>query len=239
MSPITTIAEIGKHEGQSVTIRGWLYNLAREREVVVPAVSRRLGHHSGRGAEERGPAGSIRCHQDADTGIERDCRGQGSRRQTRPWRLRTRCGERAGGAARARIFAVSHYSQGARYRLPDGAPAPVGALAAASGDSAGARGDHQGGPRLLRRTRLHPDRSADHHSGRVRGNAAHCSRSIISTSRPSSRSQASFTWKRPRWRWARCIRSVPHFARKNRRRGAISPSSGWSSPKSPTPNSTT
>src|SRR6059036_1232906 len=26
-SPVTTIAEIGKHEGQSVTIRGWLYNL--------------------------------------------------------------------------------------------------------------------------------------------------------------------------------------------------------------------
>ena len=27
MSPITTISEIGKHDGQSVTIRGWLYNL--------------------------------------------------------------------------------------------------------------------------------------------------------------------------------------------------------------------
>ena len=26
-APISTIAEIGKHEGQSVTIRGWLYNL--------------------------------------------------------------------------------------------------------------------------------------------------------------------------------------------------------------------
>src|SRR3982074_3883563 len=27
MSPISTIAQIGAHEGQSVTIRGWLYNL--------------------------------------------------------------------------------------------------------------------------------------------------------------------------------------------------------------------
>src|SRR6476659_6363669 len=26
-SPVTTIADVGKHEGQSVTIRGWLYNL--------------------------------------------------------------------------------------------------------------------------------------------------------------------------------------------------------------------
>src|SRR5262252_9085254 len=25
-APVTTIAEIGQHEGQSVTIRGWLYN---------------------------------------------------------------------------------------------------------------------------------------------------------------------------------------------------------------------
>src|SRR5581483_9645925 len=26
-APVATIAEIGKHEGQTVTIRGWLYNL--------------------------------------------------------------------------------------------------------------------------------------------------------------------------------------------------------------------
>ena len=35
-SPITTIAEIGKHEGQSVTIRGWLYNLRESGKLLFP-----------------------------------------------------------------------------------------------------------------------------------------------------------------------------------------------------------
>src|ERR1019366_4137911 len=36
MSPVTTIAEIGKHEGQSVTIRGWLYNLRESGKLLFP-----------------------------------------------------------------------------------------------------------------------------------------------------------------------------------------------------------
>jgi asparaginyl-tRNA synthetase len=35
-SPITTIAEIGKHEGQSVIIRGWLYNLRESGKLLFP-----------------------------------------------------------------------------------------------------------------------------------------------------------------------------------------------------------
>jgi asparaginyl-tRNA synthetase len=35
-STITTIAEIGKHEGQSVTIRGWLYNLRESGKLLFP-----------------------------------------------------------------------------------------------------------------------------------------------------------------------------------------------------------
>ena len=35
-APITTIAEIGKHEGQSVTIRGWLYNLRESGKLLFP-----------------------------------------------------------------------------------------------------------------------------------------------------------------------------------------------------------
>jgi asparaginyl-tRNA synthetase len=35
-SPITTIADIGKHEGQSVTIRGWLYNLRESGKLLFP-----------------------------------------------------------------------------------------------------------------------------------------------------------------------------------------------------------
>ena len=57
-SPVTTIAEIGKHEGQTVTIRGWLYNLRESGKLLFPQFRDGSGHHSGRRAEERGPAGS-------------------------------------------------------------------------------------------------------------------------------------------------------------------------------------
>jgi asparaginyl-tRNA synthetase len=36
MSPVTTIAEVGKHDGQSVTIRGWLYNLRESGKLLFP-----------------------------------------------------------------------------------------------------------------------------------------------------------------------------------------------------------
>jgi asparaginyl-tRNA synthetase len=35
-SPITTIADVGKHEGQTVTIRGWLYNLRESGKLLFP-----------------------------------------------------------------------------------------------------------------------------------------------------------------------------------------------------------
>ena len=36
MSPVATIAEIGKHDGQTVTIRGWLYNLRESGKLLFP-----------------------------------------------------------------------------------------------------------------------------------------------------------------------------------------------------------
>ena len=36
MSPVSTIAEVGKHEGQSVTLRGWLYNLRESGKLLFP-----------------------------------------------------------------------------------------------------------------------------------------------------------------------------------------------------------
>ena len=35
-APVTTIAEIGKHEGHSVTLRGWLYNLRESGKLLFP-----------------------------------------------------------------------------------------------------------------------------------------------------------------------------------------------------------
>ncbi len=36
MNPVATISEIGKHEGQAVTIRGWLYNLRESGKLLFP-----------------------------------------------------------------------------------------------------------------------------------------------------------------------------------------------------------
>src|SRR5690242_9671630 len=36
VSPLSTIAEIGKHEGQEVRIRGWLYNLRESGKLLFP-----------------------------------------------------------------------------------------------------------------------------------------------------------------------------------------------------------
>ncbi|MGH9530610.1 MAG: OB-fold nucleic acid binding domain-containing protein, partial [Terriglobales bacterium] len=36
MSPIATIREIGKHDGEIVTIRGWLYNLRESGKLLFP-----------------------------------------------------------------------------------------------------------------------------------------------------------------------------------------------------------
>src|SRR5512142_2966678 len=36
MNPVTTISEIGTHDGQSVTIRGWLYNLRESGKLLFP-----------------------------------------------------------------------------------------------------------------------------------------------------------------------------------------------------------
>src|SRR6478609_3539593 len=35
-SPVSTISEIGKHDGQTVTIRGWLYNLRESGKLLFP-----------------------------------------------------------------------------------------------------------------------------------------------------------------------------------------------------------
>jgi hypothetical protein len=35
-SPLTTIADIGRHDGQSVTIQGWLYNKRESGKLIFP-----------------------------------------------------------------------------------------------------------------------------------------------------------------------------------------------------------
>src|SRR5215468_6334469 len=35
-SPLTTIADVGRHDGQPVTIQGWLYNLRESGKLIFP-----------------------------------------------------------------------------------------------------------------------------------------------------------------------------------------------------------
>ena len=101
-SPVTTISEIGKHEGQSVTIRGWLYNLRESGKLLFPHFRDGSGIIQGVVPKNAVTPEVFDAHQDADPGIQRDRRRQSARRQARPRRLRTRRRQRASRAARAR-----------------------------------------------------------------------------------------------------------------------------------------
>lgn len=37
-APVATVAELSKHEGQTVTIRGWLYNLRESGKLIFPII---------------------------------------------------------------------------------------------------------------------------------------------------------------------------------------------------------
>ena len=59
-APITTIREVGQHEGQTVTIRGWLYNLRESGKLLFPQFRDGSGIIQGVVAEKRGLARAVR-----------------------------------------------------------------------------------------------------------------------------------------------------------------------------------
>ena len=182
-SPVATIAEIGKHDGQTVTIRGWLYNLRESGKLLFPIFRDGSGQIQGvvpknavspemfdaiKGLTQESSViveGKVRADKRAPGGYELDV----SNVQV--------------AAEGVRIRSLSHHAQRARRRFPDGAPPSLDALAAAGGDSAGARRDHQSRARFLRRSRIHPDRSADPYAGGLRRHDHAVSRSTTSKSR--------------------------------------------------------
>ncbi len=46
--PVVNIADVGRYDGQEVTLRGWLYNLRESGKLRVPAISRRHRHSARR-----------------------------------------------------------------------------------------------------------------------------------------------------------------------------------------------
>ncbi len=50
-APVSRISELSKHDGQIVTIRGWLYNLRESGKLLFPHLPRRQRRHPGRGRQ--------------------------------------------------------------------------------------------------------------------------------------------------------------------------------------------
>ncbi len=168
--PVATIATLGQHEGQSVTLRGWLYNLRESGKLLFPIFRDGTGTVQGVAHVKSVPAevfealkgltqessvivtGKVRADKRAPGGYELDVEDiEVVQRvpESRP---------------------LPDHAQGAWRRLPDGAPAPVGALAAPVRHSAHSGRDHARGGGVLRSERLHPHRSADSDAGGLRRN---------------------------------------------------------------------
>ena len=238
-APLSTIAGIGAHEGQTVTLHGWLYNLRESGKLLFPIFRDGSGTIQGivpkaavtpevfetiKGLTQEScviVTGKVRADKRAPGGYELDveqCRSHAARPRRRP---------------------LPHLAQGTWRRLPDGAPPSVGAHPAPGGYPAHSRRDHQGRARLPRRQRLHPHRSAHPHAGGLRRHQHAVSRGILRRGSLPHAERATLHRKHRAWRWARSIPSVPRFAPKNRRPAATSPSSGWSSRRWPSPTWTT
>jgi asparaginyl-tRNA synthetase len=138
-SPVTTIAEIGKHEGQSVTLRGWLYNLRESGKLLFPQFRDGSGVIQGvvpKNAVSPEVFEAIKTlTQESSVMVEG----------------KVRADKRAPGGYELDVINVQVIQ-----RVPEsdpypinGAPPFVGAVAAASVHSASARGDRESRARFL------------------------------------------------------------------------------------------
>ena len=229
-SPVTTIAEVGKHEGQSVTLRGWLYNLRASGKLLFPQFRDGSGVIQGvvpKNAVTPEVFEAIKTlTQESSVIVEG----------------KVRADKRAPGGYELDVANVQVVQ-----RVPESDPYPItpkehGVEFLMEHRHLWVRSQRQASILRVRAeiikavrdfsttvaSRLQIRRFLPRLPARAR---APFSPSIISKSRPTSRSPASFTSKPQRWPWARFIRLVQRFARKNRRRAVTSLNSGWSSRK--------
>ncbi len=86
-APVATIATLGKHEGQSVEIRGWLYNSRESGKLLFPIFRDGTGTVQGVAHCKERSGRSIRDAQEPDAGVVGNCHGQGEGGQARSRRL--------------------------------------------------------------------------------------------------------------------------------------------------------
>ena len=175
------IEDIGKHEGEEVTIKGWLHN--RRSSGKIHFLILRDGTGFIQAVMSKAAVGDelfkTADHLSQETSVI--VTGHGPRRQARAKRLRDRREDARGGR---RVARLPHHAEGARRRLPARPPPSLDPQRAAAGDPARPPRNHQRRPRLLQRTRIHPRRHAHLHAGRLRGHDDAVSRRSTSRSRP-------------------------------------------------------
>ena len=138
---IVNIEHVGQHEGEEVTLQGWLYNLRESGKLLFPIFRDGTGILQGVVSQKEQPDAFEALHGlTQESSVDRH--RQNSPRAARPRRLRNRRHARGGGAARQGIRALSDPTERARRRFSARPPAPVGAHAAAGLDLAHSRRSH-------------------------------------------------------------------------------------------------
>ena len=79
-APVSRISELSKHDGQIVTIQGWLYNLRESGKLLFPIFRDGSGIVQGVVPKDAVSPETFEAIKDLDAGVERDRERQGSRR---------------------------------------------------------------------------------------------------------------------------------------------------------------
>ena len=135
---IITIEDAGKHDGQEVTLRGWLYNLRESGKLLFPIFRDGTGIIQGVVSLKEHPE-AFEALQGADAGVERHRHRQIRAEQRAPGGYEMRRQRSQGGAEASPKPALSHPAQRAWRGFPARPPASVDAHAAAGGDPAHSR----------------------------------------------------------------------------------------------------
>ena len=178
--PIASISEIGKHDGETVTIRGWLYNLRESGKLLFPIFRDGSGVIQGvvaKNAVAPEVFESLKgLTQESSVIVEGKVRAD--KRAPGGYELDVIAVEVVQRVSESDPYPISLKEHGVDFLMDHrrGAPGMAGqrldTLSAGSGPlhRARSRGNHQSGKRLFRRSRIHAYRSTHHHTSRLRRN---------------------------------------------------------------------
>ena len=213
------IEDASKHDGQIVTVRGWVYNKRSSGKIKFLVLRDGTGLMQGDSLQRRVLGERVRGIRKAHAGILGRSDGQDPQRAPRSGRIRAGRSGSSRSSSVAEPYPISPKEHGVEFLMENRhlwVRSPE-----AMGGASRARGDHPLDQRVLRRSRLHPLRCADSHPERVRRHVDAVSDALTSTRKRISRSPASSTAKSARWRSAKSTFSARLSARRNPRPASI------------------